>query len=133
MKKENVFVLGILLFISFLAVIGGSQAFFSVIFTDTRENENNGNTNVSTGNISNATIVSNVPDGIGNFLNTDIYPGHKEVLGLSVTGSGEVNSKSYFQFKYKVSENGLGENVKVSVYESDTPIEIEENYFSFYS
>jgi len=126
-KKKVLLALGI--FITVISVTGVSYAYFSAIFNDNRNAENNGKTNFNAENLSNNTIITNIPNGIGSFFNADIYPGHKEVLGLSVTGSGSKNSKSYYQFKYEVMENGLGQNVKVSLYSNSKPIEITDNYF----
>ena len=83
----------------------GTYAYFAVSFHDTRT-ENKGNTtSLKTCELAEATTISNIPDSIGSFTSTNIFPGHKEVASLSVTASGKVGSSSSFKLIYDVIEN----------------------------
>ena len=111
-----------------ISLIGGSYAFFSVIFKDTRTNVDD-NTHFTTGDLSQNTLISDIPDTAGSFIESDIYPGHKEFVGLNVTTNGSIGSHTYLEFIYTVKENGLNDNIKVSLFESSVPIEVTDNYF----
>ena len=41
----------------------------------------------------------------------------------------ELGATSTFNLVYHIEENGLNDNVKVSVYKRDEIIQVEENYF----
>lgn len=125
---KNIGMLVIIVVVTVFMLIGGTYAYYSVIFKDERTNDNE-NTNLNTGNLSENTIISNIPNTAGSFLSTDIYLGHKEVVGLDITTTGSIGSRTYLEFVYDIYENGLSNNVIVRLYESETPIEVTENYF----
>ena len=119
----------IILVVTIVVFSVGTYAYFAVSFNDTRT-ENKGNTtSLKTCELAEATTISNIPNSIGSFTSTNIFPGHKEVASLSVTASGKVGSSSSFQLMYDVTENELKDNVSVSVYKRDEIIQVEENYF----
>ena len=121
MKKKNIILTLVILLVTILTFSVGTYAYFAVNFKDNRT-QDNGNTLVKTCKIADATIISDIPDTVGSFNSKDIYPGHKEVVGLSVKASGDTGSISNIEFIYNVLENNLGDNVKVSVYKSNEVI-----------
>ncbi len=128
--KKNI---GMIVFIVLLTIVVfsvGTYAYFTINFQDTRATvDKEKTTNLKTCELAEATTVSNVPDSVGNFTSTNIYPGHKEVASLSVTSNGELGATSTFNLVYNVTENTLLDNVSVSVYKTNTPISTTENYF----
>ncbi len=128
MQKKNIIVTLVILLVTILTFSVGSYAYFVANFKDERTSDNGG-TLLKTCNLAEATIVSDIPDAIGSFTSQDIYPGHKEVLGMSVTVSGNIGSSSNFEFVYNVLENNLEDNVKVSVYKTNEVIPTTDNYF----
>ena len=120
----------IILVVTIVVFSVGTYAYFAVSFHDTRTEENKGNTtSLKTCELAEATTISNIPDSIGSFTSTNIFPGHKEVASLSVTANGELGATSTFNLVYHIEENGLKDNVSVSVYKRDEIIQVEENYF----
>lgn len=123
----------ILSFIFILVIIGsivGTYAYFAVSFTDERNfSDNTGKTNISATPEAAETFIKNIPDNAGSFLDALVYPGHKEVVALSVSIRGDVGSSSSFEFKYHVEENGFQDHIKVTLYKRKTPLETTENYF----
>ena len=128
MKKKNIILTLVILLVTILTFSVGTYAYFAVNFKDNRA-QDNGNTLVKTCKIADATIISDIPDTVGSFNSKDIYPGHKEVVGLSVKASGDTGSISNIEFIYNVFENNLGDNVLVRVYKSNEVIETTDNYF----
>jgi len=129
MKKKRTMILILTLALA-ITLIGGSYAYFSVIFNDNRSEENNTNTSIKTCHIAEATRIENIENSVGSFQVADIYPGHREVASLSVTASGVIGATSSFQFVYDIEENTLQDNIKVSVYESNEKISTTENHFN---
>ena len=128
--KKNIIMIAIILVVTIVVFSIGTYAYFSITFNDTRTEENKQNTtSLKTCELAEATTISNIPDSIGSFTSTNIYPGHKEVASLSVTASGELGATSTFNLVYHIEENGLNDNVKVSVYKRDEIIQVSENYF----
>ena len=128
--KKNIIMITIILVVTIVAFSVGTYAYFAVSFHDTRTEENKQNTtSLKTCELAEATTISNIPDSIGSFTSTNIFPGHKEVASLSVTANGELGSTSTFNLVYHIEENGLNDNVKVSVYKRDEIIQVSENYF----
>ena len=113
-----------------VAVVGATFAYFTAsVQNDANMNENTGNTSIKTGQVANTTVVNNIEGAAGSFTATQVYPGHKEVAALQVTANGPQGAKTGVQFRYTVTENGLGDNVNVYLYKSATKIETTENYF----
>jgi len=129
MKKKRTMILILTLALA-ITLIGGSYAYFSVIFNDNRSEENNTNTSIKTCHIAEATRIENIEDSVGSFTASNIYPGHKEVASLSVTASGVIGATTSFQFIYDIEENTLQDNIKVSVYGSNEKISTTENHFN---
>jgi len=129
MKKKRTMILIITLALT-IVLIGGSYAYFSVMFNDNRNEESGTNTSIKTCHIAEATRIENIEDSVGSFQANDIYPGHKEIASLSVTASGVIGATSSFQFIYDIEENTLKDNIKVSVYGSNEKISTTENYFN---
>ena len=89
--KKNIIMMAIILVVTIVVFSVGTYAYFSITFNDTRTEENKQNTtSLKTCELAEATTISNIPDSIGSFTSTNIYPGHKEVASLSVTASGEL-------------------------------------------
>jgi len=127
-RKVMVTIIGIALIL--VVVIGGSYAYFSAVVRDDRESSGESNdSNLGATKIAEATMVSNVPNAAGSFEGLEMFPGHKEVVALSVGATGKKGSASYYQFVYDIEENTLNDNIKTYLYVSDTPIETTENYF----
>jgi len=80
MKKKKTMILIITLALT-IVLIGGSYAYFNVMFNDNRNEENKINT-INTNILPNTIIVSNIADSVGAFVVNDIYPGHKLLLEL---------------------------------------------------
>ncbi len=113
-----------------VAVVGATFAYFTAsVQTASGMDENTGNTNITTGKVANTTVVNNVDGAAGSFTATQVFPGHKEVAALQVTANGDQGAKTGVQFRYTVTENGLGDNVNVYLYKSATKIETTANYF----
>ncbi len=129
LKKKNLLLTCLAVFTLTIVTLGASYAFFIGLFNDQRNTTDN-QSELETANIADTTLISNVSNAAGSFIKSDIYPGHKEVVAIEVAASGVAGSSSSFQFKYFIEENGLKENVKVSLYKSKTPIETGENYFN---
>ena len=88
--KKNIIMITIILVVTIVVFSVGTYAYFAVSFHDTRT-ENKGNTtSLKTCELAEATTISNIPNSIGSFTSTNIFPGHKEVASLSVTANGEL-------------------------------------------
>jgi len=130
MEKNHKKVYILITFATILALSVSSYAYFSAYFKDEREEENNGTTSLKICNIAQATTISDIPDSVGSFSSTNIYPGHKEVMSFKVSAKGSIGSTSSFKIKYNIEENGLKDNVKISVYKSDEEVKVNENYYN---
>lgn len=132
MERKNTILLTVIAVATLLvAVVGATFAYFTASITDDRTSgDGNGNTSLQTGQIPSSTVVANVSGSAGSFTASDIYPGHKEVAAMSVEATG-ANSKTGVTFNYNITENGLGDNVKVSLYKSTTEVQTgTSNYFN---
>jgi len=118
-----------ILVLAILILSIGTYAYFSAKIQDTRDKEQE-TTKFKTCKIAEATTISDIPQSIGNFQSIDIYPGHKEVIGMSVSARGDIHSVSNFEFLYHIEENTFGSNIKVSIYKSKEVIPTTENYFA---
>ena len=117
-QKKKIGILVLIVVVTLFMLIGGTYAYYSVIFKDTRTNENNGNTNLKTCSIAEATTITDILGSIGSFQGSNLYLGHKEVASFKVSASGSIGSISSFNINYHVIENGLGygnvmENVRL--------------------
>ena len=126
MKQKKVYI-GIIV-LTLILFIGSSYAFFVSNFTSTRTKED-GLTNMNTTKLPDSIITSNIENSIGSFDLKGILPGHKEVVSFKVSAEGEENTKTGIKINYDIKENGLGSNIKVSVYKSEKVIETTENDF----
>ena len=100
-----------------VAMVGATFAFFTATVKDERTGDGDaGKTNITAASIASTTVVGNVENAAGKFTATGVYPGHKEVAGLSVKVSNvETNS---FQ----------KDEIQVNVYCADEDLDLKD-YF----
>lgn len=134
MEKKNMVLLTVIAVATLLvAVVGATFAYFTASIQDDRNDAGGqGNTNITTGQVANNTVVANIEGSAGSFTASAVYPGHKEVAAMSITTNGALGSKTGVSFKYAVETNTIGTAVKVSLYKNTTPVAIgtEGNYFN---
>lgn len=132
MEKKNSILLTVIAIATLLvAVVGATFAYFTASIQDNRTDENGkGQTNISTDKVVSSTTIANVDNAAGKFTVEEIYPGHKEVAALQVKVDGEANSKTGVDFYYDITNNTLEDQVKVSIYRSDTQIATTDNHFN---
>ncbi len=133
MERKNTILLTVIAIATLLvAVVGATFAYFTATITDERGADgNNGNTNVTAGKVAGATVVGVVDGAAGSFTTTDVYPGHKEVAALSVKVTAENSGASKINIVYDVTNNTFAkDNIKVSVYKTNTKVNTAENYFN---
>lgn len=137
MEKKNMVLLTVIAVATLLvAVVGATFAYFTAsINQDRTEEGGKGQTQITTGKIASTTVVANVDGEAGKFTAENVYPGHKEVAALKITATSdntEATSSSKYNITYNVTKNELGQDVKVTLYRSETPLSIGEdgNFFN---
>ena len=137
MEKKNVVLLTVIALATLLvAVVGATFAFFTATVKDERtEGDENGKTNITAGSVASTTVVGNVSGDVGKFTASGVYPGHKEIAGLSViatNGGEQEKSDTKIDIVYNVTNNTFENNeIEVSVYKKDDSeaTEIVPDYF----
>ena len=125
MEKKNVVLLTVIALATLLvAVVGATFAFFTATVKDERtEGDENGKTNITAGSVASTTVVGNVSGDVGKFTASGVYPGHKEIAGLSViatNGGEQEKSDTKIDIVYNVTNNTFENNeIEVSVYKKD--------------
>ena len=133
MEKKNVVLLTVIAVATLLvAMVGATFAFFTATVKDERSDGDAGTTSVTAGSVASTTVVGNVENAAGKFKATGVYPGHKEVAGLSVkvSNSGEEQSTdTNFEIIYNVETNGFQKDeIQVNVYRADKDLNLND-YF----
>ncbi|MCI8394410.1 MAG: hypothetical protein HFH86_02895 [Bacilli bacterium] len=128
MKKKGPFLTISIMIVVFVLITGVSYAYFSALFQDNRDLKQD-TTKLKTCKLAEATLIFNVPDTVGSFVTADIYPGHKEVMSFGVAARGDLGAISNFKFLYRIKENGLGDNIKISVYKNKEMISSADHSF----
>ena len=137
MEKKNVVLLTVIALATLLvAVVGATFAFFTATVKDERtEGDENGKTSITAGSVASTTVVGNVSGDVGKFTASGVYPGHKEIAGLSVTatnGGEQEKSDTKIDIVYNVTNNTFeNDEIEVSVYKKDDSeaTEIVPDYF----
>ena len=133
MEKKNVVLLTVIASATLLvAMVGATFAFFTATVKDERGDGDAGKTNITAGSVASTTVVGNVENAAGKFTATGVYPGHKEVAGLSVkvSNSGEEQSTdTNFEIIYNVETNSFQKDeIQVNVYRADEDLTLTD-YF----
>ena len=134
MEKKNVVLLTVIAAATLLvAMVGATFAFFTATVKDERTGDGDaGKTNITAASVASTTVVGNVENAAGKFTATGVYPGHKEVAGLSVkvSNSGEEQSTDTdFEIIYNVETNGFQKDeIQVNVYRADKDLDLKD-YF----
>ena len=137
MEKKNVVLLTVIALATLLvAVVGATFAFFTATVKDERTGDGDaGKTNITAGSVASTTVVGNVSNEVGKFTTSGVYPGHKEIAGLSVTttnGGEQTKSDTKVDIVYNVTNNTFAnDEIEVSVYKKDDSeaTEIVPDYF----
>ena len=86
MERKNMVLLTVIAVATLLvAVVGATFAYFTATVTDNYSGQNsNGQTDIKAGQVAGKTVINTTTGVAGKFEDKDIYPGHKEVAGLSI-------------------------------------------------
>ena len=131
MERKNMVLLTVIAVATLLvAVVGATFAFFTATVKDERESgSGDGTTSIKAGSVAHSTVVGNVSNAAGKFEAKGVYPGHKEVAGLSVEVSNESESSTdtSFEIVYNVEKNDFKANeIEVNVYRASSDIDLKE-------
>ncbi len=136
MERKNMILLTVIGAATLLvAMVGATFAFFTATVQDTRSQDggDDGTANITAGSVANTTVVGNVENAAGKFTATGVYPGHREVAGLSVAvtnGAEQVTSNTNVNIVYDVDTNGFkSDEIEVTVFRSEEELSLN-NYFN---
>ena len=136
MERKNMVLLTVIAVATLLvAVVGATFAYFTATVEDQRSSgDNDGTANITAGSVASTTVVGNVSNAAGKFTAEGVYPGHKEVAGLSVTVSNEseqeITTNTKVNIVYDVTTNEFQKDeIEVSVYKATDDLSLSENYF----
>lgn len=130
MERKNMVLLTVIAAATLLvAMVGATFAFFTATVKDERqEGSGQGTTSITAGSVAHSTVIGNVSNAAGKFEATGVYPGHKEVAGLSVevTNDSETSTDTSFEIIYDVEKNGFAKDeIEVNVYRADSDLNLD--------
>lgn len=136
MERKNMILLTVIGAATLLvAMVGATFAFFTATVEDKRSSDSGtGTANIIAGSVASKTVVGNVSGDVGKFTAKDVYPGHREVAGLSVTVTNEgetANTNTNIDLVYNVTKNTFAnKEIVVNVYKKvgEDP-NVQANYF----
>lgn len=138
MEKKNMILLTVIAVATLLvAVVGATFAYFSTTITNDFGGDSSsaaGSTSVKSDTVttdSDVITIAEIDSNAGSFTATEIYPGHMEVAGATVTAKSSSNVSSQMKISYNVTKNTFSANaIKVSLYRSSTKVSVTDDYFN---
>ena len=132
MERKNMVLLTVIAVATLLvAVVGATFAYFTATITDQRDvGTGQGAANVTAADKPGSLIIEKSDHQFGSFNNTDIYPGHKELIELKITSEDTNTTDTYFNIVYDGTNTFTANSIEFKIYESTLPLtEAEDGIF----
>ncbi len=120
MEKKNMVLLTVIAVATLLvAVVGATFAYFTATITDDRgDEENKGQAAIQAAQTPGSLIIEKSQDGFGSFNEGNVYPGHKELIQLTIKSDTTNTTDTYFNIVYTGTNTFPNNKIKFTLYES---------------
>ena len=119
MEKKNMVLLTVIAVATLLvAVVGATFAYFTATITDSRgEGADNGQAAIKAAETPGSLTIEKNTNGFASFNDTEVYPGHKDLIKLKITSTSE-STDTYFNIIYEGTNTFPQDTIKFTLYES---------------